>query len=118
MNSQYLPGHQAPLATTLTSFFALHFGSFGGTPLAWIYFLQGLAGAFLFYTGNLLWVESRRKAQRQSAQAVSQKRSIMLMAAATVGVCLGCIGGISLSISLGKWLNGHVADLNGSGVLM
>jgi hypothetical protein len=111
VNSQYLPGQQSPLATTLTSFFTLHFGSFGGTPLAWIYFVLGLAGAFLFYTGNLLWVESRRKVQRQAAPAVPQRRSAVLMAAATVGVCLGCISGISLTISAGKWLNGYVNNL-------
>lgn len=34
------------------------------------------------------------------------------MAAATVGVCLGCVCGISLTLVAGRWLQGHVADLN------
>ena len=110
MNTDYLPGHQPAANSVVTSFFTLHFGSFGGAPVTWMYFVLGLAGAFLFYTGNLLWVESRRKAARGQA-VVAQKRSTLLMAAATVGVCLGCVIGISLSIAAGKWLHGHVAEL-------
>src|SRR5690606_18969789 len=30
----------------------------------------------------------------------------------TVGVCLGCIAGISTSLVAGKWLHGHVDSLN------
>lgn len=100
--------------TTVESFFALHFGSFGGVPVKWTYFLLGLAGAWLFYSGNLLWVESRRKAQRQrNAQATlpAQRQDVRGFAAATVGVCLGCIAGLSATIAAGKWLHGHVADL-------
>ena len=29
-----------------------------------------------------------------------------------MGVCLGCVGGISLTIVAAKWLHGRVADLN------
>jgi hypothetical protein len=34
------------------------------------------------------------------------------MGSATVGVCLGCVAGISLTIVAAKWLHGRVADLN------
>ncbi len=53
-----------------------------------VYLLAGLAGAFLFYSGNLLWIESRRKTRQ-----AEQPRVHRLLAQATVGVCIGtCIG--------------------------
>lgn len=116
LSADYLPGRQNAAFATVGSFFALHFGTYGGTPVQWIYFLLGLAGAWLFYGGNLLWVETRRtKASREAAPAgppPPQRRDARLMAAATVGVCLGCVCGISATIVAGKWLHGHVADLN------
>ena len=111
-DTDYLPGHQGAARGTVSSFFALHFGSFGGTGVTWAYFLLGLAGAFVFYSGNLVWIESRRKsARRGQTGPVAQTVSSQRMAAATVGVCLGCVAGISLTIAAGKWLHGHVADL-------
>ncbi|MET3517966.1 putative iron-regulated membrane protein [Pseudacidovorax sp. 1753] len=110
-STDYLPGRQDGANATITSFFSLHFGSFGGTPVQWMYFLLGLAGAFLFYSGNLLWIESRRKADRGRGPAAIQTRSSRLMASATLGVCLGCVAGISLSLAAGKWLYGRVDDL-------
>ncbi|MGC4028569.1 MAG: PepSY-associated TM helix domain-containing protein [Steroidobacteraceae bacterium] len=108
----YLPGHQSGWDKTLTSFFTLHFGSFGGTPVRWVYFLLGLAGAFLFYSGNLIWIEARRRRQRRGDPALpAQKRSHRVMAALTVGVCVGCIAGISLTVAAAKWLPGRVTDL-------
>ena len=68
----------------------LHFGSFGGMAVKWLYFVLGLAGAFLFYSGNLLWIESRRK-RRQ----VAQPKRTRLVAGLTIGVCLGCVAGVS-----------------------
>jgi uncharacterized iron-regulated membrane protein len=66
------------------SLFGLHFGSFGGRTVQWLYFILGLAGAFLFYSGNLLWIESRRKRRH-----LDQPRKTLVMARATVGVCIG-----------------------------
>jgi len=66
------------------SLFGLHFGSFGGRTVQWLYFILGLAGAFLFYSGNLLWIESRRK-RRHADQPLKTR----VMARATVGVCIG-----------------------------
>jgi len=85
---------------------------YGGAPVRWAYFFLGLAGAFLFYSGNLLWIESRRKAQRNAAATMTQRRSTRVLAALTVGVTLGCVAGLSLTLVAGKVLYGHVADLN------
>ena len=73
-----------------SSLYALHFGSYGGRTVRWLYFALGLAGAFLFYSGNLLWIESRRKRRH-----VDQPRSTRIMARATIGVCVGTCLGIS-----------------------
>jgi uncharacterized iron-regulated membrane protein len=113
-NKDYLPGYQDTLHTTISSFFALHMAAYGGLTVQWLYFLLGLAGAWLFYSGNLLWIETRRRKAQPGdvGSLVFQRLDARLMASATVGVCLGCVCGISLTIVAGKWLYGHVADLN------
>jgi uncharacterized iron-regulated membrane protein len=113
LSTEYLPGHQSNWSTIVSALFALHIGTFGGTTLLWIYFGLGLAGAFLFYSGNLLWIETRRRKASRKGEAPSpvQRRNAKLMAAGTVGICLGCICGISLTIVASKWLHGHVGDL-------
>jgi uncharacterized iron-regulated membrane protein len=113
LNAQFLPGSADGNAwsAATSAFFALHFGSYGGEPIRWGYFFLGLAGAFLFYSGNLLWIESRRKLER-GADAVKQRPATYFMAALTVGVTLGCIAGISATLAAGKLLNGRVADLS------
>ncbi|HEY9133882.1 MAG TPA: PepSY-associated TM helix domain-containing protein [Dyella sp.] len=73
-----------------SAMYALHFGNFGGRAVQWLYFLLGLAGAFLFYSGNLLWIESRRK-RRHADQPLKTR----VMARATVGVCIGSCLAIS-----------------------
>lgn len=108
--ADYMPGRQGPWFAAVTSFFTLHFGSFGGPPVRWSYFLLGLAGAFLFYSGNLLWIESRRRKERK-AGAVTQTRATRILASLTVGVPLGCVAGISLTIAAAKWLPVDRADL-------
>lgn len=113
LNAQFLPGADGNAWSAATSaFFALHFGSYGGEPVRWAYFFLGLAGAFLFYSGNLLWIESRRKAERRDAIPVAQRRASYFMAALTVGVTLGCICGISFTLAAGKLLAGRVDDLS------
>jgi uncharacterized iron-regulated membrane protein len=107
----YLPEKQASFAALVSSFFALHFASYGGETVRWTYFLLGLAGAFLFYSGNLLWIESRRRTARRHGAEVVQTTSSRLMAAATVGVCLGCVCGVSAAIASVKFLHGHVEDI-------
>jgi uncharacterized iron-regulated membrane protein len=75
---------------TNSAMYGLHFGTFGGNLVRWLYFVLGLAGAFLFYSGNLLWVESRRKRRH-----ADQPKRTRVMARATVGVCMGTCLGIS-----------------------
>ncbi|MCK7598263.1 PepSY domain-containing protein [Microbulbifer sp. CAU 1566] len=102
----YMPGEQDGWFATLTSFFSLHFGNFGGNPVRWGYFLLGLAGAVLFYTGNLLWIESHRKKRRKGYEHldVKQTRASKVLGALTVGISLGCVAGISASIAAAKVL--------------
>lgn len=101
LDTAYMPGMQDGWSATVTSFFALHFGNFGGNTIRWAYFLLGLAGATLFYTGNLLWIESRRKKERK-AGLPEQTRATRILAALTVGVPLGCIAGISVTLAAAK----------------
>ena len=114
LNAQFLPGgdNGNNWSASTSAFYALHFGSYGGAPVRWGYFVLGLAGAFLFYSGNLLWIESRRKALRRDGVPVTQRRSTFVMASLTVGVTLGCICGISLTLVAGKLLAGRVGDLH------
>lgn len=111
LGKEYLPGHQNNWSAVVSAFFALHIGTYGGSAMLWVYFGLGLAGAFLFYSGNLLWLETRRrKASRENPAAGGQSRSVRAMAAATVGVSFGCIAGISLAIAAARWLPGRVGD--------
>lgn len=104
-----LPGRMDGWDEAVNAFFVLHFGSFGGNPVRWLYVLMGLAGAMLFYSGNLLWVESRRR-KRRGEETPVQKRSAWALACLTVGVSLGCVAGISASLAATKWLPALVAD--------
>ncbi|MCJ2184444.1 PepSY domain-containing protein, partial [Novosphingobium sp. 1949] len=99
--ADYLGGRQDGWGATLTAFFTLHFGSFGGAPVRWAYFLLGLSGAVIFYTGNLLWVESRRRRERK-AGAVEQTRATCILGALTVGVPLGSIAGVAVTLAAAK----------------
>jgi hypothetical protein len=107
LNTEYFPGAQSNWSAVVSSFFALHFGSYGGDTIRWLYFFLGLSGAFLFYSGNLLWLETRRA---KGAEGATASRSCRILAAITVGVCLGCVAGLSATIAAGKCLAGHVSD--------
>lgn len=85
-----LPGARDANHATLAAAYALHFGEYGPPLVRWLYFVLGLGGAFLFYSGNLLWIESRRK-RRQAQQGLAQ----IVMARATVGICIGLCVAVS-----------------------
>ncbi len=105
--ASYAPTTMTPGMWMLRGLQALHYGSFGHEAIKWLYFALGLAGAFLFYSGNLLWIEARRK-RRQQEQPLSAR----LMAALTLGVCLGCIAGVSAVFIAGAlWPDWRVAPL-------
>jgi len=93
------PKSMTPGMTMLRGLQALHFGNFGGTAVKWLYFVLGLAGAFLFYSGNLLWIEARRKRRQPE-----QPRRTRVMAVLTLGVCLGCVAGVSATFLAGALL--------------
>lgn len=103
--STYLPGQQnSGWASMLSSFFSLHFGSYGGEPLRVLYAVLGLMGALLFYTGNVLWIETRTKRLRESGAAPQQPRHVRWVASLNIGVCLGCVAGVSAAIASSRWL--------------
>ncbi|SEM12916.1 Uncharacterized iron-regulated membrane protein [Pseudoxanthomonas sp. GM95] len=93
------PRTMSPGNTWLRGLQALHFGHFGHGAVLWLYFLLGLGGAFLFYSGNLLWIEARRK-----RRAPQQPTRTQVMARLTLGVCLGCVGGVSALFIAGALL--------------
>lgn len=93
------PVNLSPGTRFLRSLQSLHFGDFGQMTVKWLYFILGLCGAFLFYSGNLLWIEVRR--QRRVRE---QPRSGILVAKLTIGVCLGCIAGTSMLFLANKLL--------------
>ena len=90
----------------VNSFFSLHFGNYAGNYGRWMYFILGLLGAFLFYSGNLLWLEKRREKQPQ------QRRSVRFMTSLTIGVCLGSMLGVATTLSASKWLYLFAVPIN------
>lgn len=84
------PQRQSPGQAMLYGLMGLHFGDFGGSIVQWLYFVLGLGGALLFYSGNLLWVEARRR-HRQPVQ----RSACLRMAQLTLGICLGCCAGVA-----------------------
>jgi uncharacterized iron-regulated membrane protein len=66
----------------------LHFGSFAGLDLRFIYFILGLGVCGLIVTGNLLWIEKRQKNRKESKRAVNVMTKLTL--ATTIGMILAC----------------------------
>ena len=102
-NHQGIHTQTSHLNTLVNSFFSLHFGSYGGYGVRWIYLVLGIAGAFLFYSGNMLWVETRaRKQKRPQDPLPQQRKDVIFLANLTIGACLGCILGIVSSMVIGR----------------
>lgn len=81
------------------AFFRLHFATFGGQSVRILYVVLGLAGALLFYTGNLLWLDKR------PLRGNTPRSDSRIMAALTVGTALGCLNGIALAMLAARWLH-------------
>tara|TARA_B100000749_G_scaffold129552_1_gene99367 strand:- start:1411 stop:2970 length:1560 start_codon:yes stop_codon:yes gene_type:complete len=96
-----LPSVSGIPGKVVNSFFTLHFGGFGESFIHWIYFAMGLSGCLLFLSGNIIWIESRRK-KMSTSQAVKQPASVRILARLTVGVCAGTFIGIGLSVIAAK----------------
>lgn len=109
----YFPGEKSSaLGASLVSFFSLHFGSFGGNPVRVLYILLGLSGALLFYTGNLLWIETRTKRMRKTRAIEERPRHVRIMSGATLGVCVGCAAALPTALVASRLFAPHVADIN------
>ena len=88
----------------IRSMFSLHFGNYGGDFTRWLYLALGLGGAFLFYSGNILWIESRVKRQKNPNLAPpAQRKDVQFIANLTIGACLGAVFGIVMSMLIGRW---------------
>jgi len=107
----YLPGYQSRSFAALTSFFSLHFGSYGGVPVRWAYLVLGFAGAFLFYTGNRLWIAVRRRKEKASGLE-SDTRGTRILWRLTVGCCAGCMAGIAIILLVAMFQPGLNARLS------
>ncbi|MBY0239929.1 MAG: PepSY domain-containing protein [Burkholderiaceae bacterium] len=112
VDTSMLPTKSDVWSSIVAPFFALHFGSYGGNTVRWVYFVAGLGGAFLFYSGNLLWIEKRRKNQLRQQPLPPQPRKTIVIAAATVGVCLGSVAGVAWTLVAARWLHAAQADIN------
>lgn len=100
INTQTSAGMKA-----INAMFSLHFGSYGGYPVRWIYLILGLGGAFLFYSGNILWVETRaRKQKREQDPVPTQRKDVVFLANLTIGSCLGCILAIIGTLVVSRWI--------------
>lgn len=110
--SAYIPGQGSTWIKVVNSFFALHFGSYGGVLIKWVYFFLGIAGAIVFYSGNLLWLESHRKRQTRTGLTPPQSRASRIMAGLTIGTCLGSIAGVATAMIIGKWLQSWATNIN------
>ncbi|MEG2825936.1 MAG: PepSY domain-containing protein [Acinetobacter sp.] len=99
-----LSTEESSAASLIRSMFGLHFGNYGGDPIRWIYVIFGLGGAYLFYSGNILWIETRlRKQKNPNLPAPQQRKDVMFIANLTIGACLGCMLAIFTSTLIGRW---------------
>lgn len=87
----------------VTSMFSLHFGNFGGNNVRWLYLILGLGGAYLFYSGNILWIETRARKQKNTQDiVVKQRKDVVFLANLTISSCLGCVLAIATALMAGK----------------
>ncbi len=96
--------HATAMDQVIRSMFSLHFGNYGGDFTRWLYFIFGIGGAFLFYSGNILWIESRIKRQKNPQLPLpTQRKDVRFIANLTIGACLGCVLAVVASMAIGRW---------------
>ena len=101
-----------PYTTISDGYFHLHFGDYGGSIVRAAYFLLGIMGAALFYTGNLLWLNKRPPRRHKTTTAAQQtpttqgdkRQPAHIMAALTLGISWGSIAGIAAAFLAARWL--------------
>lgn len=52
---------QGPFRRVLSAMTPLHYGTWGGGWVAWLYFVAGVGTATLAVTGTIIWIESYRR---------------------------------------------------------
>lgn len=105
-----LPSVSGFAGKVVNGFFTLHFGGFGGSFIHWIYFFMGLSGSLLFLTGNIIWIESRRK-KLQPSSPLTQGKSVRILARLTVGVTTGTLIGFTLALLVAKLIGLQGTDI-------
>lgn len=100
-----VPGQRSTIDVVRGTYRTLHYGEYGGEIIRSLYLVLGLGGALLFYSGNLLWIETRRRRGR-----LEQTRSSWMMAQLSVGVCAGCCLGIALMLFGARLTPDHWPD--------
>ncbi|WP_028357514.1 PepSY-associated TM helix domain-containing protein [Brackiella oedipodis] len=104
-DSLYKANESSKASAFIKSMFSLHFGNYGGDFVRWVYFVLGLVGAFLFYSGNMLWINSRlKKVKKVLLPYKEQKLSVRILENLTVGTCFGCMLGIFCGFFMVRWL--------------
>lgn len=101
-----LPGDDNAWSSIVGGLFATHFGSFGGIGTRFAYFILGLSGAFLFFSGNLLWLE-KRKVKHGAIPLGHRVLSVL-----TISCTLGSVIGVALCMVATRYAAqwGQVAD--------
>ena len=95
------PGEAGALNQSVQSMAVLHFAEFGGLMLKILFFLLTLASSAVILTGNLTWLEVRRKQDR----AVNT-----FLARLTAGVATGMAPATAILFLADRWMPGGVVD--------
>lgn len=84
-----LDGLNEPMVATrvLAAISPLHYGTYGGLALKYLYFVLGVALSVMIAMGNMVWIERRwHTSEGQRSPAFYRRLSNM-----TVGVCMGVV---------------------------
>lgn len=108
ISADYLPGRQSNGFAIVTAFFSLHFGSYGGAPVRFGYLVLGFGGAFLFYTGNRLWIMARRRSERRTG-IVTDTRGTWILSRLTLGCTTGCMIGVAVVLAVAALSSGGLS---------
>lgn len=76
----------------------LHYGTFGGITLQFVYFFLGLGCCYLILSGNLIWLEKRAVNRKQS------QRSLAFVSAMTLCLSIGTLIAVALCFVATRFL--------------
>ncbi|GBR49983.1 putative iron-regulated membrane protein [Neokomagataea thailandica NBRC 106555] len=89
-----LPYKQSDAFLAATAVGGFHFGRFGGWVGHITMALMSAVGCFLFYSGNALWLASRRRKDR-AAGYLTDRLGTKILSILSSGVMFGCMAGVS-----------------------